>query len=80
MKLDFRAGMELVIKIFYVILAFKQRNDSFDFKTTLYEFREKLKFEKNLQNKGGEYKPKYDFSLKTENKQNVTEAKKDFSK
>lgn len=46
-------------------IAFKQRNDAFDFKTTLQEFAEKLKFERNLSLQG-EYKPKYDFSLKNE--------------
>jgi hypothetical protein len=47
-------------------LAFKQRNDAFDFYTTLTEFKEKLQFEKNLKNQ--EYQPKYDFSLKNEEK------------
>lgn len=47
-------------------LVFKQRNDAFDFYTTLCDFKEKLQFEKK--SKTEEYKPKYDFSLKTENK------------
>lgn len=51
----------------WVGLAFKQRNDAFDFYTTLIEFREKLQFENNL--KTQEYQPKYDFSLKTEKKE-----------
>lgn len=63
---------------FFYLIAFKQRNDSFDFKTTLYEFREKLQFEKNLKTKG-EYKSKYDFSLKTDTKPQES-TKKDFSK
>ena len=49
---------------FIVYLAFKQRNDSFDFKDTLTTFKEKLLFERNL--KTEEFKPKYDFSLKVE--------------
>jgi hypothetical protein len=44
-------------------LAFKQRNAAFDFKKTLMNFKEQYNFEKNLK-KQGEYKPKYDFSLK----------------
>ncbi len=46
---------------------FKQRNDAFDFYTTLCDFREKLQFERKKQTE--EYKPKYDFSLKTNNVQ-----------
>lgn len=44
-------------------LAFRQRNAAFDFTVTLQNFKEKYNFEKNLKNQG-EYKPKYDFSLK----------------
>ena len=51
-------------KIIFIHLVFKQRNDAFDFYTTLCDFKEKLQFEKK--NKSEEYKPKYDFSMKTE--------------
>jgi hypothetical protein len=44
-------------------LAFKQRNDAFDFWNTLVEFKEKSEFERKLiENKDKEYKPKYEFS------------------
>ncbi len=43
-------------------LAFKQRNDSFDFYNTLVDFKEKLLFERKLKEKQSEeYKAKYDF-------------------
>ena len=47
-------------------LAFKQRNDSFDFYSTLMEFKDKLIFERDLDNKKatGEEEKKIDFSLK----------------
>ena len=45
-------------------LAFRQRNAAFDFTVTLQKFKEQYNFEQNLKKQQGEYKPKYDFSLK----------------
>jgi len=48
----------------FLYSVFKQRNDAFDFYTTLCDFREKIQFERK--SKTEEYKPKYDFSLKSD--------------
>lgn len=59
-------------------LAFKQRNDSFDFKVTLQNFKQSIEFERNVKNQ--EFKPKYDFSLKAEKKEDEPEKKSNFGK
>lgn len=46
-------------------IAFKQRNDAFDFFDCVVQFKEKLVFEREIEkNKGKEEEKKQDFSLK----------------